>query len=97
MPHLDAILFTAERGSAWSLLYPKYSVTVPGPGRVGVPLAYLVGRRDQEMARFVSTWIELKKNDGTIEELFEYWIKGKNASKQTPRWSVIRDVLHWVD
>jgi len=97
MPHLDAILFTAERGSAWSLLYPKYSVAVPGPGRVGVPLAYLVGRRDQEMAGFVSTWIELKKNDGTIEELFEYWIKGKNATKQTPRWSVIRDVLHWVD
>jgi Na+/H+-dicarboxylate symporter len=97
MPHLDAILFTAERGSAWSLFYPKYSVTVPGPGRVGVPLAYLVGRRDLEMARFVSTWIELKKNDGTIKELFDYWIKGNNATKQTPRWSVIRDVLHWVD
>ena len=41
--------------------------------------------------------VDNRDDKGTVEELFEYRIKGKNATKQTPRWSVIRDVLHWVD
>ena len=41
--------------------------------------------------------VDNRDDKGTIEELFEYWIKGKNTTKQTPQWSVIRDVLHWVD
>ena len=96
-PDIDAVLFTAERGSAWTLFYPHYSVVVPQPARHKAMLAYPVARGDGEMARFVSTWIELKKNDGTIAALFDYWILGKNAVPRLPRWSVIRDVLHWVD
>ena len=64
---------------------------------MGVPLAYPIGRRDPEMASFVSTWIDLKKQDGTIDQLFDYWIMGKNAERKQPRWSVIRNVLHWVE
>jgi hypothetical protein len=45
----------------------------------------------------VSTWINLKRNDGTIDKLFDYWIMGKNAGPTGPRWSIIRDVLHWVE
>jgi Na+/H+-dicarboxylate symporter/ABC-type amino acid transport substrate-binding protein len=97
LPDVDAMLFTAERGSVWTILYPKFTVAVPGSGRVGVPLAYPVARHDTEMAAFVSTWIELKKNDGTINELFEYWIMGKSVESRGHRWSIIRDVLHWVD
>ena len=96
-PDIDAVLFTAERGSAWTLFYPHYSVVVPQPARHKAMLAYPVARGDGEMARFVSTWIELKKNDGTIAALFDYWIFGKNAVPRHPRWSIIRDVLHWVD
>ena len=33
----------------------------------------------------------------TIDVLFEHWILGKDALQKGPRWSVIRDVLHWVD
>ncbi len=49
------------------------------------------------MASMVNTWIELKRKDGTIDELFEHWIlrKGQREPKR-PRWSVLRDVLHWV-
>ena len=94
---MDAVLFTAERGSVWTILHPQFAVVVPGPGTVGVPLAYPVARHDMEMASFVSTWINLKKNDGTIDGLFDYWIMGKNAGPSGQRWSIIRDVLHWVD
>ena len=94
---LDAVVLPAERGSVLTLLYPKYTVVVPEPGIVKIPLAYPVARRDQDWASFLNTWIELKRRDGTIDALYGHWILGKQAAKRQPRWSVIRNVLHWVD
>ncbi len=91
----DAVILTAERGSAWTLLHPDLSVVVPAPGRVQVPLAYPVG--DDEMAAFTSVWIDLARKDGTIQALYDHWILGRAAEPRTSRWSILRDVLHWVD
>jgi Na+/H+-dicarboxylate symporter/ABC-type amino acid transport substrate-binding protein len=94
---LDAYVFGAESGSAWSLLYPAYTVVIPQPDTLAVPLAYPMARGETELVNFVNTWIELKKKDKTIAALYDYWILGKNAAPQQPRWSVIRNVLHWVN
>jgi ABC-type amino acid transport substrate-binding protein len=93
----DAIALPAERGSAWTLMFPKYSVVVPGPEVVRVPLAFPIARHDQALASFVNTWIELKRKDGTLDALYQYWILGRNAEARVPRWSVMRNVLHWID
>jgi Na+/H+-dicarboxylate symporter len=92
----EAAVLPAERGSAWTLLHPKYSVVVPMPRPIKVPLAYPIGARDEALAKLVSTWIELKQKDGTIDALFAHWILGRDAKIRQPRWSVIRNVLHWV-
>jgi len=39
----------------------------------------------------------LKRRDGTIDALHQHWILGRDAVGRRPRWSVIRDVLHWVE
>jgi len=96
-PELDAIGMPAERGSAWTLMYPQYSVVVPGPSPIKVPLAYPIGRRDGRFASFVNVWISLKRKDGTIDRAFNYWILGRDAAPRRPRWSIVRDVLHWVE
>jgi len=93
---LDAVFMGAERASAWSLLYPHYSVVVPQPASLIYPLAYPVAGGDEKMAQFLSTWIDLKKKDGTLDSIYDYWIQGKNSERQVPRWSIIRNVLHWV-
>ena len=93
---LDALAFAAERGSAWTLMYPQFSVAIPEPDLVKVPLAYPVGGGDQAFARFLNTWIELKRKDGTIDGLYRYWILGQDAAPKQPRWSIIRNVLHWT-
>ena len=49
--HFDAMALPAERGSAWTLMYPEYSVVVPGPDPIRVPLAYPIGRRDERFAQ----------------------------------------------
>ena len=94
---LNAMLTAAEIGSAWSLLFPEYTVVVPQPDVVRIPVAYAMPRGDHELVNFVSSWVELKKSDGTIESLYDHWILGKTAVRKQPRWSVIRDLLHWVE
>jgi Na+/H+-dicarboxylate symporter/ABC-type amino acid transport substrate-binding protein len=93
---LDAFLYSAEAGSAWSLLYPAYTVAIPQPGVLKGPVAYPLPRSDRELVDFINVWLELKKRDRTIETLYDYWILGKNAVPRQPHWSVIRNVLHWV-
>jgi hypothetical protein len=75
-------------------MYPAYAVAVPRPLRLGVPLAYPVPRHDPDMARFLATWIELKRKDGTIDALYDHWILGRSARDQQPRWSILRNLLH---
>lgn len=92
----DALMLTAEEGSAYAYRYPRYTV-VRSPRNIGVPAAYPVPKGDLEMMDFVSNWIHLKRSEGTIEELYEYWMLGGAAKPREPRWSVIRNVLGWVD
>jgi ABC-type amino acid transport substrate-binding protein len=95
-PSVDALAYTAERGSFRSLLYPAFSVAVPRPVVLKLPLAYPVARHDLEAARFLSNWIDLKQKDGTIQALYNHWVLGRDARSPRPRWSVLRNVLHWV-
>jgi ABC-type amino acid transport substrate-binding protein len=94
---VGAILMPAERGSAWTLRYPRYTVIVPGPDQIKVPLTYVLPADEPQLRALVDTFIDLKRNDGTIQRLYEYWILGRDASAAPPRWSIIRDVLHWVE
>jgi len=92
--HLDALVYSAEAGSAWSLIYPAYTVVVPHPDVLKVPLAYATARGDHELVEYLNTWIDLKKEDRTIERLYQYWIMGRSTVENKSRWSVIRNVLH---
>ncbi len=96
-PDLDAVVYSAEGGSAWTLIYPEYTVVVPESSRTLVPAAYPLPRDDESWARYVNLWITLKKKDGTVARLFDHWIRGGGAASDEPRWSVVRNVLGWVD
>lgn len=93
---IDAYLYSAESGGAWTIIYPEFSVIVPQPGIVKIPMAYPITNNDNWVL-FVNTFLELKQKDGTIANLFSHYIEGKGADIKEPRWSVIKDVLHWVE
>ena len=93
----QAIVAAAERGSAWTLLYPQFTVVVPEPGVFKIPLAYPLARYDERWRNYINEWLDLKRKDGTLDELYRYWILGQDAEPRRPRWSVIRDVLHWTN
>lgn len=94
---LDAVVYSAEGGSAWTLIYPDYSVVVPQPLSTKVPMGYPLPTGDTEWSQYISTWVDLKKKSGTVDQLFEHWIGGGGAKSTEPRWSIIRDVLHWIE
>ena len=94
----DALLFSAESGSAWSMLYPSYQVSTPLRKNIRIPVVIpYSGESDPEMDEFLDNWVMLKRNDGTIDKIYDYWILGKGTEPTKPRWSIIRDVLHWIE
>ncbi len=93
---VDAMIFPAEAGSAWTLVYPAFSVTVLHPSKIRIPLVAAVRRGDRDFVEIVNRWFELREADGTIDGAYERWILGHDDAPRAPRWSVIRDVLGWV-
>jgi ABC-type amino acid transport substrate-binding protein len=70
---VDGLVISAEAGSAWTIIYPSYSVVVPMPQiKAHAGLAMPLG--DSDFADFVDDWLELKKTSGFINTLYDKWI-----------------------
>ena len=96
-PPTDGLIISAEAGSAWTLIYPEFQVVLPFRKGTAWPLGYATAPGDDEFLRFLDLWIDLMRDMGFVSRLRDHWILGRTAVPLSPRWSVIRDVLHWVD
>lgn len=95
-PGVDAVVMFAEEAAAWTLLHPEFDFVAPSP-TVFIPSGYAVARGDTDMLMYLDTWLLNAKVDGTVDELYRYWMLGQVEQAQPPRWSVIRNVLGWID
>jgi ABC-type amino acid transport substrate-binding protein len=91
---VDTLLISAEAGSAWTILYPTYSVAVPEPhlksnAAFAIPLASL------DFEDFVNDWLQMNQTSGIIDKLYKKWILGMEAEQKKGRWSIGRDLLGW--
>ena len=94
-PTLDAMMETAEGGSAWTLLYPKFHAVVIKPETHKIPLAFPIANGDLVLADLIDKWIYLQKDSPGFQGKYDYWIMGVGAEEKKPRWSVLRNVLGW--
>jgi ABC-type amino acid transport substrate-binding protein len=94
---LDAMFMSAERGSTWTLIHPEFSVAIPQPDVLAAPVSIAMAPDAERLADFINAWLRLKRQDQTIDQLYRYWILGGGAEPAQPRWSVVRDVLGWID
>lgn len=94
---VDAMIFPVQSGSAWTLLYPRYSIVIPDGFDSTVPVAFVVPDGSAEFLRFLNSWLDLKIKNGLVDLTYRQWILGEDVAGTNERWSIIRDVLHWVD
>jgi Na+/H+-dicarboxylate symporter/ABC-type amino acid transport substrate-binding protein len=88
----DALLVSAEEGFAWCVLHPAFCVVVPRPKIFKENLAYVTSQDDLHFCKYLNSWIGVKKTNGTLDALYQYWIMGKNIHKKEERWCIWNDV-----
>ena len=93
---LDAFIYPAETGSAWAMLYPEYAVVVPKGLSLKAPAGLTLPKGQLDFVQFINTWLQLKEENGQLQNIYDYWILGENPKSEKPRWSVMKDVLGWT-
>ncbi len=91
----SAFVFSAEVGSAWTMLYPAYSVVIPRGLKMKAPVGFTLAKGDIEFAQYMNTWLKLKAYNGFTQKVYAFWILGKSPKKEKRRWSVMHDVFGW--
>jgi Na+/H+-dicarboxylate symporter/ABC-type amino acid transport substrate-binding protein len=97
VPGVDALITTAEIGTALTLLHPEYAVVIPKPTLWRLPMGFATAKGAFELAEYLDGWVATHREKGTFQRAYDHWIMGEGAKKKEPRWSILRNVLHWVD
>ena len=94
---LDAILTAAENGAAWTLLNPEFSIVIPEGLRFKQTVAFGIKEGENNWENYLNNWIDLKKEGYRFNQFYDYWILGLDINEENKKWSVVKDVLHWVE
>lgn len=70
----DALLTTAEGGSAWTVLYPRTSLVTSFGARLPEQLVLLIGGQDPDLEDYIDTWLTRQHDQGLLRRLFRHWI-----------------------
>lgn len=94
----DALMIPAEEGYTLTLLYPFFDVAIIEPYDSYLMMyAYPVSRNSSESYLLaLNYWIRMEKDYGMLQKKYDYWVLGRIPGTVEPRWSVVRNVLHWV-
>jgi ABC-type amino acid transport substrate-binding protein len=90
----DALVTTAEQGSAWTLIYPHYKVAIPDKPAMKSLVAYAIPKGDPEFLNYINYCLEMSKINGYSKEQYSYWILGHSPEKKEPRWCIATNLLH---
>jgi Na+/H+-dicarboxylate symporter len=93
---IDAVIWSKVPAFIWCLSNPDYVVLNLGNVLGEFYFAYACKLGALNWAIFLDEWLQLKEQSGFLEEQRNYWLEGKPPASQSMRWSVIRNVLHWV-
>ena len=89
---VDALVISAEAGSAWTILSPDHTVVVPEP-HLKSNAALAIPLDSSDLESFVNDWLQMKKTSGMIDQLYEKWILGTKVEQKKERWSIGRDIF----
>ena len=95
----DVLMIPAEEGYTLTLKYPFYDVAIVEPHNVyKMMYAYAVAKNSSESYLMaLNYWIRMEKDYGLLDQKYDYWVQGKITGTAERRWSVAKNVLHWVN
>lgn len=96
-PSLQVAPWTLLEAKAFALAHPGFTAVVPEDFGGPVLIAYFMAPGASQLLRYVDHWIEVQEKNGFAQEQRRYWIEGIPSDKKQLRWSILRDVFHWVD
>lgn len=70
----DALLWNAEGGSAWSVLYPKTDVLSVFGGELPNQMVMLLAGDDVAWHRYIDEWIAIQTSEKLFDRLYRHWI-----------------------
>jgi hypothetical protein len=94
---VDAMLYTAQTATAWTLVYPSWTVIIPEGLKYISPMAFALPDNQLEWCWYINTWLDAAMKSGLGRNAYDHWILGREEKNKTRRWSVIKDVLSWTD
>jgi Na+/H+-dicarboxylate symporter/ABC-type amino acid transport substrate-binding protein len=89
---VDALVISAEAGSAWTILYPSFSVVLPEPHQKAYA-AFATPMAPSNLEGFLNDWLQMKQKSGHIDKLYNKWILGEEVEQKQGRWSMGRDLF----
>lgn len=94
-----ALLWEEQEAVAWTLCHRGYRVVVPDISLGLDMLSYAIALDNPRFLQYLNQWLALKQAEGYTQNQYELWVQGKTeiAVHQEPRWSIIRNILSWVD
>jgi ABC-type amino acid transport substrate-binding protein len=94
---VDLMITIAESAFPWTIPHPEFDVVNPLRRLFEVPLVYGINPRYPAAPDYVNRWLAREKRRGTQQVLYDYWVLGDDQERKPPRWSILRDVLGWID
>lgn len=93
---IDAMLLQEISGMLYSLGHPGLAVVNTPPG-IAYPylVAYMIPKNSEQLRVFLDYWLDLQKNNGFSDTMYNRWILGRPPSFDLPRWSILRNILHY--
>ena len=89
---LDAYLTSAERASAFTVVFPEYKVSNPLPYHIENSLVFPLAR-DEVWRKYVDNWIDYRTQDGTFQQIYDQWILGREYKPKEKPWSILHNVI----
>lgn len=70
----DALLWNAEGGSSWSVVYPQTDVLTVFGSQLPNQVVMLVGGNDINWHRYLDEWIAIQTSEKLFDRLYHHWI-----------------------
>ena len=51
----------------------------------------------EQTPEFIDQWITTTRSMGVMDSVYRYWILGQSVGHDKHRWSIVRDVLGWLE